>query len=41
MSADAVDVEGFFEPFAAGLGAALVCAGDFVVTLDLAGDMGS
>ena len=41
MSADAVDVGGFFEGFTVGLGAALVCAGDFVATLDLAGDMGS
>ena len=41
MSADAVDVRGFFEGFAADLGAAPICAGDFVATLDLAGDMGS
>ena len=41
LSAVAVAVGGFFEGFAAGLDAALVCAGDFGATLDLAGDMGS
>ena len=41
LSAGAVDVGGFFEGLAAGLGAALVCAGDFVASLDLAGDFGS
>ena len=41
LSAVAVDVGGFFEGSAAGLGAALFCAGDLGATLGLAGDLGT
>ena len=41
LSAVAVDAGGFFEALAAGLDAALLCAGDLGATLGLAGDLGT